>query len=250
MDKENIIKALDQTIDRCFDSLKEARIKIQIFENINKERERISSIESSKEYENVKKGLYLILTCFIAKYNTAVILKHILIAGSGKDIIFFEKDLCLTVYETLLNLDKYTPYIKTESQNNNELLEDYSTFLQKMEKLKKHRNTLKEIRNNSTGHVSMDYIKYYDSMLLLNDLPLIRIMSKFNDLIDFSLEFNSKIAKDYSTKIHTEFIKEQNSLFHHLYLAIEELNLSPEMSQFLSDLKEYEDKPKQIIKPE
>lgn len=250
MDKENIIKALDQTIDRCFDSLKEARIKIQIFENINKERERISSIESSKEYENVKKGLYLILTCFITKYNTAVILKHIMIAESGKDIIFFEKDLCLTVYETLLNLDKYTPYIKAESQNNNELLEDYSTFLQKMEKLKKHRNTLKEIRNNSTGHVNMDYIKYYDSMLLLNDLPLIDIISKFNDLIDFLLEFNSKINKNYSTIKHAEFEKIQNELAYQLELAMKEPNLSPEMSQFLSDLKEYEDKPKQIIKPE
>ena len=250
MDKENIIKALDQTIDRCFDSLKEARIKIQIFENINKERERISSIESSKEYENVKKGLYLILTCFITKYNTAVILKHIMIAGSGKDIIFFEKDLCLTVYETLLNLDKYTPYIKAESQNNNELLEDYSTFLQKMEKLKKHRNTLKEIRNNSTGHVNMDYIKYYDSMLLLNDLQLIDIISKFNDLIDFLLEFNSKINKNYSTIKHAEFEKIQNELAYQLELAVKEPNLSPEMNQFLNDLKEYEDKPKQIIKPE
>lgn len=250
MDKANIIKAFDQTIDRCFDSLREARIKIQIFENINKERERISSTESFKEYENVKNGLYLTLTCFIAKYNTAVILKHIMISGSGKDVIFFEKDLCLTVYETLLNLDKYTPYIKGESQNNNELLEDYSTFLQKMEKLKKHRNILKEIRNNSTGHINMDYIKYYDSMLLLNDLPLIEIISKFNDLIDFLLEFNSKINKNYSTIKHAEFEKVQNELAYQLELAMKKQNLSPEMNQLLSDLGEYANTLKQVIKPQ
>ena len=249
MEKEATIKALSQTIDCCFDSLKEARIKIQIFEDLHKDIHSISSIENSKDYENVKKGMYLILTCFIAKYNTAVILKHILISRSGKDVIFFEKDLCLTIYETLLNLDKYTPYIKSESQNNNELLEDYSTFLQKMEKLKKHRNILKEIRNNSTGHVNMDYIKYYDSMLLLNNLPLIEIISKFNDLIDFLLEFNSKINKNYSTIKHAEFEKVQKELAYQLELAMKKQNLSPEMNQLLSDLGEYANTLKQVIKP-
>lgn len=164
-------------------------------------------------------------------------------------LFFFEKDLCLTIYETLLNLDKYTPYIKSESQNNNELLEDYSTFLQKMEKLKKHRNILKEIRNNSTGHVNMDYIKYYDSMLLLNNLPLIEIISKFNDLIDFLLEFNSKINKNYSTIKHAEFEKVQNELAYQLELAMKKQNLSPEMNQLLSDLGEYANTLKQVIKP-
>lgn len=249
MEKEATIKALSQTIDCCFDSLKEARIKIQILENVKKERELISLIENSNKYENVKKGLYLILTCFIAKYNTAVILKHIIISGRGKDVIFFEKDLCLTIYETLLNLDKYTPYIKGESHNNNELLDDYSTFLQKMEVLRKYRNTLREIRNNSTGHVSMDYIKYYDSMLLLNDLPLLEIINKFNNLIDFLLEFNSKINKNYSTIKYAEFEKTQNALSHQLGLAMKEPNLSPEMNQLLSDLGEYASTLKQVIKP-
>ena len=87
-------------------------------------------------------------------------------------------------------------------------------------------------------------------MLLLNDLPLIDIISKFNDLIDFLLEFNSKINKNYSTIKHAEFEKIQNELAYQLELAMKEPNLSPEMNQFLNDLKEYEDKPKQIIKPE
>lgn len=239
MEKENTIKALDKTIDRCFNSLKEARMKIQLFENENKEIDCISPIESSKEYENVKKGLYLTLTCFIAKYNTAVILKHIMISGSGKDIVFFEKDLCLTVYETLLNLDKYIPYIKGESKDNIDLLEDYSTFCKKMEELKKYRNTLREIRNNSTGHVNMDYIKYYDSMLLLNDLPLINISHKFNDLINFLLEFNGKISKIYSTTKHAEFEKVQKKLAYRLELTMKKNNISPEMNQLLSDLGKY-----------
>ena len=240
MDRENIIRALDQTIDHCFDSLKEARRKIQIFENVKKEKELIPFTENSNDYENAKKGLYLTLIYFIAKYNTAVILKHIMISRSGKDVIFFEKDLCLTVYETLLNLDKYIPYIKDSSQNSSELLEDYSTFLQKMEILKKHRNTLKEIRNNSTGHVNMDYIKYYDSMLLLNDLPLIEIISNFYKLIDFLFEFNNKINKYYSTMKDVEFKKTQYELLYQLGLAMKEPNLSPEITQYLSDLKEYE----------
>lgn len=249
MIKENRIKALDQTINRCFDSLKKARSNIQIFENINKERERTPFIENFNEYENAKKGLYLTLTCFIAKYNIAVILKHIMISGSGKDIIFFEKELCLTVFEILLNLDKYTPFIRNESQDSNELLEDYSTFLQKMGIIKKHRNILKKIRNHSTGHVDIDYIKYYDSMLLLNDLPLIEIISNFNDLIDFTLEFNNKIGKKYSTIKHAEYDKAQNALSYQLELAMKEPNLSPEMNHFLSNLKEYADKLKQVVKP-
>lgn len=59
MEKEATIKALSQTIDCCFDSLKEARIKIQILENVKKERELISLIENSNKYENVKKDYTL-----------------------------------------------------------------------------------------------------------------------------------------------------------------------------------------------
>ena len=210
------IAAINETINFYSSNLQEVRIEIEKIDNIfNQCQKDVGKIDENKNraYLDSKKGLYLTTLCFIANLDATIALKHLLVAETSWEVIAAYKKICLVVYETLRTFDKhFNPWLKKELQAT-ELFEEYKHFqTSKNDFRNKYGEEVRDVRLHSEAHIEDDYVKYYDSILLLKNIDCNELTFEFISLVNNLLNLNSKAAKISNQAAFVKIIMTQDTI--------------------------------------
>lgn len=143
----------------------------------------------------------------ISILDLSVICKGIVKAGYDWEKLFFIKNAYLVIHETI---DKYSHYNKELNplitKKYPELLEKYNKINHLLKEFKK--NTLYkkniEIRNVVAGHIDKNFIKYYDTLILIKGTEDVNLIISFIQILKASEEFTHMLGKISGRRIEDQ----------------------------------------------
>ena len=185
------INIANKIIEDNFSRMKTARSYLQLMDDAKT----LNEQNTNKKFIEAITPLHIDTLCCVCNYNITTIYKHLLLSGNAPDSIFFIKELSATVYESLLAIEEYEPFMEEHFPTS--IFEEYQI---KKKELDLHKDTIRLIRNKSIYHISKDFRIYYDKMLTLFQIPIIEIWNNTIDLIRYIQLHNKTIMKLYMNK--------------------------------------------------
>lgn len=179
-----------------------------------------NTIFTSTTLEDLKNLLKISSLFAISELDLIVAMKQIESAKYRWEEIFFVKSIYLTIYEALITYSKYgkflNDYIKQKDEKLKEkykpLTEDLKSFKQKY----KYSSEIQRIRNNVSGHISVDFNSYYETVLQFDRKEVIKMSRDFFKLMEDIHNFLTFTFLFEKTEIEEKVQYAQNSLHRQL----------------------------------
>lgn len=199
--KKHLIDLIDESILNYTDLLVRLKHMLEMATKVEVDLKRV--IPKNNDFNEVVKLQRFHSLLVISLLDLYVSSKHLLNAKSDWEKVFFIKQSFLIIYETI---DKYSDHNKDIKEFCEtrfvELKDDYLTISNDLKLFKKtfsYENMIKSIRNNIAGHIHSDFLKYFDTLLLLKDVNATDLISSFINILK-KLETLSNSLIDLSNK--------------------------------------------------
>ena len=128
----------------------------------------------------------------IAQMEMSIILKSLHSSNQELEKKHLLKNGLLIIYESIKSIDKFNKKFKDYSYRNKEMEEEFLKYSNELKNFKNKINIdteLKEIRNNTAGHINIDFIEYsklIESIQIEKNIDyLVRFRHIINGLNDF-----------------------------------------------------------------
>lgn len=159
-----------------------------------------NTIFTSTTLDDLKNLLKISSLFAISELDLIVAMKQIESAKYRWEEIFFVKNIYLTIYEVLITYSKYgkflNEYIKQKEERIKEKYKSITEDLKSFKQRYKYSSEIVPIRNNVSGHISIDFNSYYETVIQFDRKEVIKmsrdffkIMEDIHNFLIFTFQF-------------------------------------------------------------
>lgn len=164
----NLVTESDQSIAFFSDFLSHLRFMKSLYNDISNQFENDEEKKVITNFYKLNDISSLITICHLDLITNS---KHLYLAKSDWEKIFFIKNIFLVIYETINSLHKHQQFLYVHSQQFEITLELHitaSNSLKEFKKNYKYDSHINKIRNNISGHINENFEEYYDEIISFN----------------------------------------------------------------------------------
>lgn len=193
MDKNTIVEEFDKRITLSEENLRILKGFLEVIECLKEST--LSDEENpffkKAEKESLNSSFNIIISVcslsIISKIELYIISKHFILSKYSWEKFYFLRVAILNIYETINTYQKYTKELKTISENKYHLPISLIELGVKLRKFKRSNNfeiQMKNIRNSTIAHISLDFNSYYDDVKSIDTKKTIRMIKDFISILD------------------------------------------------------------------
>ncbi|MDP4203682.1 MAG: hypothetical protein Q8861_13395 [Bacteroidota bacterium] len=210
------------------------------------------TIFTSISHEDLENFLKISALFAISELDLIVAIKQIESPKYRWEEIFFVKSIYLTIYEVLITYNKYSKFLNEHvNQRDESVKEKYKSITEKLKYFKqeyKYSSEIGRIRNNVSGHISVNFNSYYETVLQFDRRKVIKMSRDFFTIMEDIHNFLIFILLLEKAKIEDGVKYVQSSLPRHLANFVVDIqttdnitaknNLTEKFDSMINEIKE------------
>jgi|GEM_PF-1721933 hypothetical protein len=209
------------------------------------------TIYTSISLEDIKNFLKISSLFAISELDLIVAMKQIESPKYRWEEIFFVKSIYLTIYEVLITYNKYGKFLNEYVKQRDESVKaKYESITEKLKYFKqeyKYSSEISRIRNNVSGHISVNFNSYYETVLQFDRRKVMKMSRDFFTIMEDIHSFLRFILQFEMTTINEKVKYTQSNLPKHLTNYVVDMretdavtaknNLSKRIDSMINEIK-------------